>query len=283
MPIEFVDREKAEAGAARAIGLLNQSDEAKVEAWFAMQAVADQVGPASNVGVRGVWWQDANKHHKGHYKLYAECTNGRLQASAGRVDTLEEARDPERLARVVELLNTKVAEMGGFRELTRRRHGTSDALLRAVCASETGRAWAESIINPAEVLLRMVNVADAYGREGVNPRASLSAHRQFMAFPNRAELIREYPEQLRAKAKAMSLRNGEESPLPKYAAPVVAESQVVRLALRSGVTRKEARIILRAMLDGRSKTKIMRAVNEAARMVEQMQTKPSPAREKVAA
>jgi hypothetical protein len=265
--VEFVDRDKAVAEAERAIGLLNASDEAKVEAWFALQAVADLVGSMSNTGVRGIYWAATGPNGRPAYRLQATCKHGRVATSTGAPPTLEQARSPEYLDRAVALLDKKIDERGGL--LTQARPaGTGPALVDAVRATATGRDWADRNVNPAMRLLIMVKVADVYGRLGVFPSASVSAHYSFIGFEDRAKLVRAYPHAASAWAKARSLRQGlpqDEAPTP--ATICLPASQVATLAIRSGVTRREARTILRALLDGRTKAKLVRAINEAERML----------------
>lgn len=278
-PIEFVNREKAESEAARAIGLLNQADHSKVEAWFAMQAVADQVGPASNVGVRRIRWDD-RRHGRAEYALDATCVDGRLRDYMHAPTTLEEARRPENLQTAIAVLERKVNELGGLVSPNKRPNGVGVALREAVCSTPEGLEWFNARKSAIDILQAMVQVADAYGREGVYPPASLGAHRLFIGFTNRAELIREYPRTPAARAKCLALQ-GDTALEPHYATKVPGR-YVSRLALRSGLAPTEARAILRAILNGRSKTKLLRAVNEAARMVEDMD-KAQPEREAVAA
>lgn len=258
--MEFVNRDLAESEAARAIGLLNQSDESKVEAWFAMQAVADQVGPESNTGRRGIsykpkqggFWQ---------YGLNATCKHGVLATTTAAPKTRDAALDPAKLDKVEALLNRKIEELGG-RAYTKRPKGTGTALVEAVGASEAGRMWLASVATPEHWLLRMVRVADAYGREGVNPFAGLSAHDYLAKFENRAELIRDHVTSDQARGKSLSLQ-GRDVDVSRPQMTYVSPYRAATLAIRTGVTRAEARVILRAIMDGRSKAKLIRAINEA--------------------
>lgn len=272
MTTEFVDRDKAVADATRAVGLLNTSDEAKVEAWFAMQAVADQVGPSSNVGVRHIRWEAAGQPGRytgnhARYDLAATCVEGRLRQFMRAPDSLDEARYPENLQSAVAVLERKIEELGGLVKPDKRPQGVGAALREAVCASPEGLRWYEARKCAKDLLGAMVQVADAYGREGVYAPASLGAHRLFVAFDDRAQLIRDYPRTPAARAKCLALRGGAQIE-PEYATKVPGR-YVSQLSVRAGVAPTEARAILRALLNGRSKTKMIRAVNEAARMVEQ--------------
>lgn len=268
--IEFVNRELAEAEAARAIDLLNRADGVRVEAWFAMQAVADQIGPTSNVGVKGISWAAGRAGRRGQYSIQATCIDGERRTSTGAPPTLEEARHPEHLSKAQRILDRLVDEGGGLVK-SRRSRGTSTALVEAVAHAPAGRAWLDAHTDRAAraQLLAMVRVADAYGRDGICPHASLDAHVAFLAFPNRSELIRQFPTQGPAWGKAMSLRRGTEyAARPALRKLNISPSQVTRLAVRTGVTTQEARVILRAVMDGRSKAKLVRAVNEAVKIAE---------------
>jgi hypothetical protein len=173
------------------------------------------------------------------------------------------------LQKVVDLLARKVAEKGGHTQPNMLPAGTGKALLEAVSATEAGREWISIRASAGERLLSMVRVANAYGLEGVNPAAGLTAHTEFLLFDDRAELIRRFPTWSQAAAKARALRAGlhdvqaEKTEVPR--------TQVNQLAIRTGVSTREARTILRALMEGRSKTKLIRAVNQAAEMVEKDQ------------
>lgn len=267
--IEFINREAAEAEAARAIGLLNASDADRVEAWFALQAVANQVGEAGNLGIRGIWWEaPRGGRRRGRYWLQARCIDGPIRTSTGAPATLEAAREPAQLAKARALLDRLVREKGGYTAASSKRpKGTGDALVRAVSASEEGAHWVEERREARGLLLDMVNVADAYGRQGVYPPACIRAHQCFIEFDDRAELVRRYPTAHAAGAKAMALR-GRAVDIPTVRRVRVCGWQATKLAARTGVTAHEARVILSAVLDGRSKAKLVRAVNEAIKMVE---------------
>lgn len=207
--IEFVNRTLAVSEAARAISLLNQPDETKVEAWFAMQVVADQIGPRSNVGVRGISWEFETKRNRGKYRLYGQCHNGPVKTSTGGPMSLEAAILPDALEQPRKLLQKLLDEKGGLRQPDRRSIGTSAALMKAVSSSPEGLEWIKARTSAETTLLRMVNVADRYGRDGVCPRAGLIAHTYLIQFENCAELIREFTTQSAAWAKAQSLRLGD--------------------------------------------------------------------------
>lgn len=267
--VEFVDRKQAEKDAARAIKLLNASDESKVEAWFALQAVANQVGPVSNLGVQGLSWRKHNGRYV--YSVWITCRDGLAATKTGAPATLTEARQEKHLAKGRAILARAISQKGGLPERPTRPKGTHDALVSAVSASPAGRIWIDSLA-PSSVMLRlgsMVRVADAYGREGINSHATLEAHVAFLTFPNRDELIRQFPATDQARLKARLLRAGGNMEPITYTPIRVSEAQIKRLVARSGITHHEARIILRAFMDGRSKTKLIRAVNEAAKMIEQ--------------
>lgn len=274
--VEFVNRDLAESEAARAVVLLNSSDEAKVEAWFAMQAVADQVGPASNVGVRGLAWRPDGG---GCYKVQASCVDGRLWTTIGGPATLEEARSFEWLGRVRETFERLVSGRGGLSAPDYRPDGVGNALVEAVNASPAGREWLARFKGdprgPHKVLLNMVKVCDRYG-ENVYSGASLYAHIAFLGADDRAQLVREFPNSGAAKARAMSLRAGT-AQIPESPRVHIAPTKVNRLAIKAGVSRREARVILLALLEGRSKTKLMRAVAEGVRMVDEMKAREARA------
>jgi hypothetical protein len=268
--VEFVNREKAEAEAARAIGLLKASDESKVEAWFALQAVADLVGEASNTGIRGIHWTLGRRAGRSApepmYGLAAACVEGHVSTSMRAPATLEEACKPEALARATALFDRKILELGGRKADSSRSRGTGAALLAAVGATSEGERWIAARTSAPKILLLMVGVAAGYGRDGVCHWASLHAHKAFLEFDDRVALVREFPLSRAAFAKALSLRTGADMiPRPKR---WISDTMITKVALRSGVTQAESRVILRALIDGRSKTKLVRAVNEAARMLE---------------
>lgn len=269
--VEFVNRELAESEAARAIGLLNQSDESKVEAWFAMQAAADQVGAASNLGVRGLAWVPNRTGSRGCYVMQLSCVDGHMQHKTGAPGTLKEAREARYLDKALALMARKVAELGGLARPDQRAAGTSAALMEAVQATEAGRLWLEGRKAAVTSLMQMVKVADLYGPDGVNPAASIEAHSVLLPFEDRAALVREFTTGPAARAKAMSLRHSIDvlSVVPRTNREPT-DHQAIRLALRTGVGKREARSILRALLNGQSKAKMKRAVDEAARMVEEM-------------
>lgn len=272
--IEFVNRELAESEAARAVDLLNQSDAAKAEAWFAMQAVADQVGPASNVGVRGLSWTESagnGKTRTPRYSIQIACRDGYLVDYIKAPATLELGREPATLAAAAEVMQRRIAEMGGQAD-TRRPSGTTAALVAAVEVTEEGRVWLaqRSPEGGGNALRRMVRVADEYGREGVNAAATLTAHVRFLPFDDRAELVREFPSSESARAKAMTLKRGLETPVARPRTDI-PRGVVWKLALRSGVTPQEARTILRARLDGRSTAKLIRAIKLADEMVAEIE------------
>lgn len=267
--VEFVNREIAEAEAARAIELLNHSDESKVEAWFAMQAVADQVGTLSNVGTKGICW--TLDRGRGFYSIAISCKNGSLKTKTGAPPTLEEARTREFLGRAVAVMNRKAEELGGFAR-GHRPKGTLDALVEAVSATSEGRDWmdARTETTVRSLLSGMVSVADQYGRNGVNPAASLGAHLKFITFDDRAALVRDFPTASQAQAKYMALKlvkGGEfQRPVPKRS---ISAIRVANLAVRSGVDPSTARAILRAKMNGCSQTKLLRAVKMAEEMFEE--------------
>lgn len=265
-PIEFVDRAFAEAEAKRAIELLQQADGIKVEACFALQAVANQIGPASNVGLHGVSWAQAGPS-RWRYNLSANCRDGLYRTSTGAPDTLEEAKQPEWLEKVSQVLEKMITQNGGL--LPRARPaGTGEALISAVEASPEGIAWLaqRSHHTGRQKLLAMVAVADRYGRDGIYPPASITAHVSFITRDDRNELIRDFPESAAAAGKAMALKRD----IPMVPHRQVKSAQVRRLAVMSGVTQREARLLLYAVMDGRSKLKLVRAINEAIKMVEGM-------------
>lgn len=258
---EFVDRVKAAKEAARFVSLLTSSNEAKVEAWFAMQAVADLVGPASNVGVKGIHWYRP-RGSTGLYGLQAQCVDGEFKTSTGGPGTLKEAREPKHLDVRIALFEKKIRELGGRSSAGIRPKGTTAALIAAVEASSGGKEWTAARKSASHILGRMVNVADAYGRDGVYPEASLAAHLSFIGFDNRAELIRAYPGRHEAAAKAMSLHRGEAKAAPRH---TPSRAQVVRMVLKTGAPQGVCRELLRARMEGSSKAKALRAVNEAWR------------------
>ena len=268
----FVNREHAEAEAARAIRLLNDSDESKVEAWFAMQAVANEVGTGSNVGIRGVSWTPGRagggRRWGPTYHFYGSCVNGYLNAAVAAPSTLEEARQPKFLDTAKATLERKIAEMGGLSEKQVRPPGTADALISAVQASPEGKEWlaARQPKSARLALGKMVRVADLYGREGVCPAASLDAHYRLAQFDNRVKLVREFPTTTEANAKAMSLRHGTDDDLSVRRVEVPSRL-VTRLRRDAGVSRSEATAILRAVMHGRSKRQLVRAVNLATELV----------------
>lgn len=266
--MEFVNREEAERQAARFVTLINAAERSKVEAWFAMQAVADQVGPNSNVGVRGISWRRQRGRSNAWYALRARCVDGWLNAVIAAPVTLNEARSPNALAGAVAVFDRKIADLGG-RTSGNRPKGTSRALRLAVDASPQGREWLGRVTSvTAQIrLLLMVNIADAYGRDGVNPDASLRAHAAFITFDDRASLVREHPDSTSANARVALIKHGDNAKLEptKY----VPRSIVTSLAIEAGVTKAEARMILRALLDGRSKRHLHETVDVAARMLAQ--------------
>lgn len=265
--VEFINREEAEHHAARAVTLLNASDESKVEAWFAMQAVADQVGPASNVGVRGITWVADMRPDRpnvlGKYTLRAACVDGHVSTTVKGPGSLIEARELIHLSKARAVWERKVRERGGLAHSMRHR-GTERAMRQAISATQVGRDWiaARTDKSVGVILIRMVRVADKYGREGIYPPAALRAHDVFASFEDRAELVRQFPNSSAAQAKATSLRYGGIVP-PSKSVSAISQGAVTSLALRSGVSLKEARTLLRAKADGRSRMKLIRAVNLA--------------------
>lgn len=256
----FIDEAKAVSEAARAIGLLNQSDEAKVEAWFAMQAVADLVGPASNTGIRGISWS-ANKSGKaGVYNLQANCADGVASASLAAPATLDEARQPDRLRLAVAALDRACDKLGGRASLHQMSRGTGAALLEAVGQATDGAAWIESHPGAAQRLMTMVRVANAYGPDGVYAPAALAAHNAFITFHDRAKLIRAYPLVDSAQAKARWL-NGRSDVNPDTV-PKLSDSLVRKIAKRTGTRAAESRAVGRALMDGVTKRKLLRLVHE---------------------
>ncbi len=266
--VEFVDREEAESDAERAIDLLDTADKANSDAWFLLQAVANMVGPASNVGALGVSWALANG--RPIYSLYAACRDGVVNTSTGAPATIEEARQSVNVEKAVSLLARNIAHKGGRLVREIRVRGTGDALVAAVGASAAGRAWIAEHAKPREQLLQMVKVADHYGRDGVNPRASLFTHLVLIKFEDRAQLVRQFPNAPQAQAKAAALGRGSHNSTPLQTSNAQewkpTRGQVIALSLHSGVTTREASAILRAVGNGRSRAKLLRAVNEAILM-----------------
>lgn len=260
--IEFLDRKSADAHAERAIELLQQSGQAAVDAWFELQAVADLVVPASNVGIPGISW-GLDKRGYGAYQLRATCVNGMIATTCGSsgARTIEEARDPERLRAVKATLDRRCLEMGG-RTRGKRPNGTQAALLDAVAASARGRRWIDGTKTAGNRLMAMVRVADAYGRHGVNPDASFDAHRLLMADPDRVRLIREFPTTVEAETKAISRRKriSLDDARLRVTRYTVSPSKVARLAIATGISRSLARSILEEIHSGRDKDTIIAAV-----------------------
>jgi hypothetical protein len=256
--------------------LLNASDEAKVEAWFAMQAVADMVGPRSVLGVLGISWSPPGKGGKsGTYRLVATCQNGRVQQNIAAPPTLEEARG-DRLLLAIERLEHECSELGGRKRPPRPR-GTGRALVEATSASERGREWV-SRVSPRtaeNTLLSMVRVADAYGIEGINPLAPLDSHLAFVPFENRAELVREFSSPASAKCKAMSLRAGADNlpPLRESARVRPTPARVSALVARSGVKNPAiARTVLSGLMNNEAtETSLRRLVRESMLMIEEIE------------
>lgn len=266
--VEFVNREAAESEAARAIGLLNQSYEAKVEAWFALQAVADQVGPASNTGIRGIHWQPAARTRGGgfEYRLRASCIDGRVDTS---IKATADAKQPEALEKAQKALLRAINKAGGLTyKDTVRPNGTGAALVEAVSSTEEGRRWLASYKHPHEKLLMMVRVCDAYGRDGINISASLEAHKAFITFVDRRELILKYPGTFDAyAARARRLRDpGATDSAPKK----VSATTVRKIARSSGAPPKVTRAVLEALRDGTSEIKLRRLIKQAVVAIDEM-------------
>lgn len=266
---EFVDEAKAVELARQAVVLFNASDEDKVEAWFKLQAVADQVGEASNTGIRGISWAtDPPKSPK--YQLTGQTAKGRFQHSLKAPATLDEALLPENLDLAVAARERTAAKYGGEILSGRRPAGTSEAMLRAVAASDEGAEWLSRVKESCarEQCLKAVRVADTYGRDGVFACASLGAHIVFVTYETRAEDIRKFPGYGAAAAEHM--RRQGAAPRDPGSSRRATDSQVSRLAASAGTTRRMARATLQEMLDGRDKLPLIRCINEAKKMVDAM-------------
>lgn len=270
--IRFINRELAEADGKRFAVLQARSDESRIESWFALQAIADQVGPASNVGKRGMHWEPAKTSASGAvvmgatYHLVATCVDGMIRTSTGAPKTLEAARQEKNLAKPMALLQRLIKEKGGLRAPNRRPSGTSQALEQALAATPEGKAWLAAHRRPGPLLLSMVKVADEYGREGIYPSASLEAHVVFLPYEeDRIQLVREFSSGRSARGRALSLRptaiRNDKSGGPRGTS--VSPRRVTQLAVRAGVPLDVARGILRGKANGVPKTRYLRAINMA--------------------
>lgn len=276
--VDFVNRKLAEDGACEFVRLYDASNTSRLESWFVLQGVADQIGVESNTGRLGISYKPATGSCW-QYGLYASCVDGPLSTTAAASKDRDEALSPERLDKVEELLNRKIAELGG-RTRVKRPKGTGEALVEALSGTTEGRRWVEATARPEHHLCLIVQVADEYGREGVNPRASLSAHIALLRFDERRSLILEYETAMAARAKAMSL--GSVYRIDPTKQIKVSPTHVRRLAIRTGVSENEARTLLRAFMDGRSKAKLIRAVNEAARVFDEPVSRGRPRKDDIA-
>lgn len=275
---EFVDHEKARAEAARFISLLKTARTTQVEAWFVLQGIADLVGPASNVGVLGLHWQP-----DGFYRFSVACAYGKLTDKLKAPKTLAEARVPNNLAKATAALERRIEEMGGRTAMSakRRPEGTSAALLAVVSETEEGQTWIEhysSLRSAGEMLMAMVRVADAYERDGVYEGSTLGAHSAFLPFENRVELIREFPRQPQAIAKARALKGLN----PLLGRHYARKAEVRALRKRSGASLKVCRAILEALMNGDcTEVQVLRAVKQSSAIAGSQSTQHDASREEL--
>lgn len=189
--LEFADRELALREATRAVELMNQSDEAKVESWFAMKAATDQVQEASNTGVRGITRAYDKARKKWFYAVQASCVTGRVATTTGSYVTEAEAIEHQPVAE--KLLARLIQERGGRTGASKNPfpQGTTSVLIELLQAAPEGRKWVNAVSTASAriTVMRMVRVAQVYGREGVNPRASLAAHYALISVADRSEAI----------------------------------------------------------------------------------------------
>lgn len=245
MTAEFVNREEAEAHAAKALDLMTRSKDLveasfalSIEACFEWQAVANLVGPASNTGTRGITWAPTRSGYC--YFLTAACVLDDVKTSiATAAATPLEAREDRFLMPAAEALDRAASRNGGLRAPRMRAQGTGAAL-----GAVAGRADRKGI----GALLGMVSIADRYGREGVFEQASLSAHTSLVGFPDRADLIRAYPAANAAAKKARILRGhvSREGTARRRQVPVAVRQQLMR---RAGLSPEAAQSLLSLLLN----------------------------------
>lgn len=249
--VEFTNDAEAFTHAASAIGLMaraaskrKESYAADIAACFELQSVADLVGPASNTHVRGITWvtQDGRFGYSLRGAFNDGYDSGYLITKAS---TEVEAREPRYLDAAKDALARLVEKNGGWAKAYRPA-GTSAALLTAISETPAGRTWLSGRKKPAEVLRRMVSVADAYGANGMNKSASLAAHHCFISDPDRVRLIREYPNYESAYRVSRQRREGHIEQGARARVPVRTRETLMD---RAGLSPEAAQAVLSLLVN----------------------------------